>query len=135
MKKKKKKKKSGSIDSDTRLIVHPLLSLQLYLALIYSILYIFFFAFPIIFGEIHGFTTGQVGLAFISILIGMLLAFVTVLPYQKHLYLKHHLAAEAKGTHVAPEARLPSMMFGSIVLPIGEFIRPVSQNPFDIHGY
>jgi MFS family permease len=95
---------------------------QLYLSLIYSILYIFFFAFPIIFGKLHNFSLGSVGLSFLAILIGMIGAFFTVLPYQKTLYLRSTEKADAAGHVVAPEARLPAMMIGSIALPIGLFI-------------
>lgn len=37
-----------------------------YLCLIYSLLYGFFFAYPIVFVEGHGFSDGQVGLCFVS---------------------------------------------------------------------
>lgn len=99
-----------------------MLPFQLYLSLIYSILYIFFFAFPIVFGELYNFSLGSIGLSFLSILIGMLASFFTILPYQKKLYLRATAEADAAGHEVPPEARLPVMMVGSIALPIGLFI-------------
>ncbi|KAI9925474.1 hypothetical protein MW887_005855 [Aspergillus wentii] len=53
----------------------------IYLSLTYSIFYLFFEAYPIIFQGIYGFTTGQCGLAFIPIGIGALLSFIVYLAY------------------------------------------------------
>lgn len=47
--------------------------LNLYIALIYGLLYIWFESFPIVFVEMHGFNLGQLGLAFLGIFIGVLL--------------------------------------------------------------
>ncbi|KAK3632021.1 GTPase-activating protein [Elasticomyces elasticus] len=51
--------------------------LNLYSALIYGLLYLWFDSFPIVFNEGYGFTTGQAGLAFLGIPIGV---FVVVPP-------------------------------------------------------
>ncbi|WWD19342.1 hypothetical protein CI109_103801 [Kwoniella shandongensis] len=105
------------------LFTEPIVLLfTLYLSLIYALLYLLFFAVPIVFGEIHGWPIGSIGLAFIPILIGMMLTFGTVLPWQAKHYARKNAECEANGTTVPPETRLPSMMVGSIVLPIGFFI-------------
>lgn len=52
----------------------------------------------------------------------MLLSFFTVLPWQKSFYIKASEAAKLLGKEVEPEARLPSMLIGSIILPIGLYI-------------
>ncbi len=44
--------------------------LNLYIALIYGLLYIWFESFPIVFIDIYGFNLGQEGLAFVGILVG-----------------------------------------------------------------
>ena len=44
--------------------------LNLYIALIYGLLYIWFESFPIVFVGIYGFNLGQEGLAFVGILVG-----------------------------------------------------------------
>ena len=44
--------------------------LNLYIALIYGLLYIWFESFPIVFVDIYGFNLGQEGLAFVGILVG-----------------------------------------------------------------
>ena len=55
--------------------------LNLYIALIYGLLYIWFESFPIVFTGIYRFNLGQEGLAFIGILIGALLVMsVPVIP-------------------------------------------------------
>ncbi|KAE8365333.1 major facilitator superfamily domain-containing protein [Aspergillus caelatus] len=53
----------------------------IYLSLTYSIFYLFFEAYPIIFQGIYGFSSGQCGLAFIPIGIGALLSFLVYLAY------------------------------------------------------
>ncbi|KAI0319040.1 MFS transporter [Amylostereum chailletii] len=51
--------------------------IDLWNALILGILYLLFQAFPIVFGEVHGFAMEMVGLSFLGIAIGMLLGLAT----------------------------------------------------------
>ncbi|KAK0458255.1 spermine transporter [Desarmillaria tabescens] len=98
------------------LVAEPIVALfSLYLSFIYSLLYLFFFAFPIAFEEVRGFGMGMTGVTFVSIMIGIGLAMMLV-PYQEKIYRK----ATVYGTY--PEARLFPMMAGAIILPIGLFI-------------
>lgn len=53
------------------------LLLDLWSALILGILYLAFQAFPIIFGEEHGFSTGLVGCTFLGIGLGLVLGTAT----------------------------------------------------------
>ena len=46
--------------------------LNLYIALVYGLLYIWFESFPIVFEGIYMFNLGQEGLAFVGILIGVI---------------------------------------------------------------
>ena len=48
--------------------------LNLYIALIYGLLYIWFESFPLVFTEIYGFNLGLEGVAFLGILVGTLIA-------------------------------------------------------------
>ncbi|KAE8153979.1 major facilitator superfamily domain-containing protein [Aspergillus avenaceus] len=91
--------------------------LNLYIALIYGILYIWFEAFPIVFSEIHGFNLGETGLAFMGILIG---AFAAVAGYfvWKWKYQAKHF--DENGT-IAPEHQLPPACVGAFALPISLF--------------
>ncbi|KAL0959143.1 hypothetical protein HGRIS_014430 [Hohenbuehelia grisea] len=89
--------------------------MTIYLSFIYSILYLLFFAFPIAFAEVRGWSAGMTGLTFISIMLGIGLA-MCFMPFQERLYRR----ATVNGTY--PEARLYLMMLGSILLPITLFI-------------
>ncbi|RDW93400.1 MFS transporter [Aspergillus mulundensis] len=95
-----------------------ILLLNLYIALIYGILYIWFEAFPIIFEEKHGFNAGQTGLAFLGIFIGNN---VFAIPW--YFYWKYHYQTRMFDTNgnIAPECQLPPACVGCICLPISLF--------------
>jgi multidrug resistance protein len=93
-----------------------ILFMSFYLSFIYALLYALFFAFPIAFEEIRHWNAGMTGVAFVSIILGMLIA-MALMPVQERLYAKH---CEKHGRK--PEARLYPMMLGSIILPIALFI-------------
>ncbi|CAO1625593.1 unnamed protein product [Jaminaea pallidilutea] len=95
-----------------------LLLLCIWSALLLGILYLLFEAFPIVFGELHGFTSSQTGLAFLGQAIGIILG-VACIPFWSRLYQK---AADRNGGQASPEARLPMCMLGSIFTPVGLFI-------------
>jgi len=50
--------------------------LNLYIALIYGLLYIWFESFPIVFIGIYGFNLGEEGLAYLGLLVGAAVALV-----------------------------------------------------------
>ncbi|GAA5823807.1 hypothetical protein JCM11251_003303 [Rhodosporidiobolus azoricus] len=109
------------------LFCEPIMTLfSAYLCLIYGLLYGFFFAYPIVF-EPHGLNAGEVGLCFISILVGILLVVFVAYPLQERYYqrqvVKHNYG------DVPPEARLPLMMACSVVLPISLFIFAATSIP------
>ncbi|KAF8965491.1 MFS polyamine transporter [Flammula alnicola] len=81
-----------------------------YLSFVYSLLYLLFFAFPIAFGEIRGFSPGITGLTFVSIMLGIFFAGFFV-PLQERIY------ANATRNGSYPEARLYPMMVGCFILP------------------
>ncbi|KAG6864400.1 hypothetical protein C0991_009870 [Blastosporella zonata] len=91
------------------------LFMSIYLSFVYSLLYLLFFAFPIAFAEIRGFSMGITGTTFVSIMIGVILA-LCIMPYQEKIYAK----VTADGSF--PEARLYPMMLGALTLPIALFI-------------
>ncbi|RPD67408.1 MFS general substrate transporter [Lentinus tigrinus ALCF2SS1-6] len=95
-----------------------LLLMSMYIALIYGLLYAFFFSFPVVFGEDYAWNDGIVGVTFSSVLIGVAIAlFVT--PRVERDYLRR--AAE-KGGRADPEDRLVGMMIGCWFVPISLFI-------------
>ncbi|KAG6853492.1 hypothetical protein C0991_004038 [Blastosporella zonata] len=91
------------------------LFMSFYLSFVYALLYLLFFAFPLAFAEVRGWSLGMTGTSFISIMLGIMLA-LSVLPYQETIYRK----ATAHGCY--PEARLYPMLIGCGVLPIALFI-------------
>ncbi|KAI0319881.1 MFS general substrate transporter [Amylostereum chailletii] len=95
-----------------------LLLMSLYVAMIYGLLYGFFFSYPIIFGEGYGWNDGLVGLSFTPILIGVGLALL-ITPQLEKRYL---FQAQRKGGKADPEDRLPGMMIGAPFVPISLFI-------------
>lgn len=95
-----------------------LLVLNLYLLLVYSMMYLWFVAFPIVFIETYGFTLIEMGVCSTAFLIGVMIAAVSYIPFVYHKYSKK------LGTDiiVEPETFLLGAIFGSIMLPMGAFI-------------
>jgi DHA1 family multidrug resistance protein-like MFS transporter len=88
--------------------------LNSYVALIYGIFYAFFEAYPIVFGEIHGFNSGETGLAFLGILIG---TFITVAGYFTWMHKSRDKYYDENGD-IAPERQLPPACLGALALPV-----------------
>ena len=88
--------------------------LNMYIALIYGLLYIWFESFPIVFIEIYGFTLGTQGLAFLGILIGVFAVLPPFIWYQrKYIEPKFNANGELK-----PEWRLPPSFIGGFCIPL-----------------
>ncbi|KAK1528121.1 major facilitator superfamily transporter [Colletotrichum paranaense] len=99
------------------------LSLDIFSAILLGILYLFFGAFPLVFTTIHGFNLWQVGLTFLGILVGMFLAAATDPLWHR---IRSRLMADLeKETGVEgasePEFRLPPVILGAFLCPIGIF--------------
>jgi hypothetical protein len=99
------------------------LNLCLHSAVLLGILYLFFGAFPLVFATNHGFNLWQVGLTFLGIAIGILCGIATT-PYWQKQYL--HLIEKSKkagfgDTEAEPEFRLPQVMAGAVLVPVGLF--------------
>ncbi|KAK9467095.1 major facilitator superfamily domain-containing protein [Lipomyces arxii] len=99
------------------IMTEPVLDLMnLYIVLIYSLLYAFFFAYPVIFQDLHNYNDGIIGLMFIPILIGAMFALVTT-PILEKMYTKTIMRRTPK-----PEDRLIGAMIGAPFVPIALFI-------------
>ena len=96
---------------------------SLYIAFNFSVLFGFFDAFPIVFEGVYGFDLGSAGLPWIAVLVGCILAVVTVILTDRVTFRKHHHRShkEGRGGIVPPEHRLYAAMIGSLGLPIGLF--------------
>ncbi|GMG55946.1 unnamed protein product [Ambrosiozyma monospora] len=89
-------------------LTEPVLDLMcFYVCLIYSLLYAFFFAYPVVFGELYGFGDDKVGMVLIPILIGAAFALVST-PLIENSYVKM-----CKVRQPTPEDRLVGAMIGS----------------------
>ncbi|MCJ1415196.1 hypothetical protein MMC32_001527 [Xylographa parallela] len=96
---------------------------SLYIAFNFSVLFGFFDAFPIVFEGVYGFDLGSAGLPWIAVLVGCLLAVITVILIDRVTFRKHHHRShmEGRGGIVPPEHRLYAAMIGSLGLPVGLF--------------
>ena len=89
-------------------------ALNMYIALIYGLLYIWFESFPIVFVEIYGFSLGTEGLAFLGILIGVFIVFPPFIWYF-HKYIEPKFNDKGE---LQPEWRLPPAFVGAFAIPI-----------------
>lgn len=88
--------------------------LNLYIALIYGLLYVWFESFAIVFEGIYGFSLGEEGLSFVGILVG---AFVVIPPFFLYLHLVQEPQFNENG-EIKPEKRLPPACIGAFCIPI-----------------
>ncbi|KAL4897762.1 major facilitator superfamily domain-containing protein [Aspergillus ambiguus] len=92
--------------------------MNLYISLIYGILYIWFEAFPIVFSEIHGFNEGQTGLAFLGILVSTICIVIPAYFWWKYKYQSRYFDENG---NIPPEKQLPPACVGCFALPISLF--------------
>ena len=114
------------------LFLEPILLLiSIYLALIYGILYLFFEAYPIAFYQSRGWhNLGVSALPFIAITVGVLCGAAIVTYITKTRFARKL----AKHSRVVPEERLPPMILGGILLPIGLFWFAWTSSPH-VHSW
>ncbi|RSL95981.1 hypothetical protein CEP52_011719 [Fusarium oligoseptatum] len=107
------------------LIFEPMcLSLCIFSAILLGILYLFFGAFPLVFINVYGFNLWQVGLTFLGILVGMVLAAgLDPLWHRIRVNLIRRLSEESGVEGKSePEFRLPPAILGSVLVPAGIFM-------------
>lgn len=104
--------------------------MNLYIALIYGILYIWFEAFPIVFEEKRGFNPGEDGLAFLGILIGAVCIALPGYFYWKYRWQSKHVDPDG---YLSPEEHLPPACLGAVCLPISLFWFGWTGNFASIH--
>ncbi|KAI1200247.1 MFS general substrate transporter [Nemania serpens] len=90
-----------------------ILFVDLYAGLLYGVLFIWFESFPIVFGGIYGFTIGQQGLVFLSILV---FASISVAAFL--LWINKRLVPLMLSKTFKPEMVLPPTVVGGLALPI-----------------
>lgn len=105
-----------------RLLIEPIVALMtLYMTMMYGLLYMFFFAYPVVFNEGKGWPDHKTGLMFIPLAIGILIGAVTA-PFVNRDYVRRAKKYEERGEVCPPEIRLIPMMIGCWMVPIGMFI-------------
>ena len=106
-----------------RSIVRPLkliflspivLALSTFMAIVYGYLYLLFTTVTEVFEGSYGFSSGSVGLTYLGMGIGML-AGLFIFGMASDRIVK----SKAKGGEMKPEYRLPPMIPGSFIIPIG----------------
>ncbi|KAI3406878.2 FLR1 [Candida oxycetoniae] len=106
------------------------LLIDIYIALVYSVMYLFFEGVPIVFQETKHFTLVEMGVAYTSIVIGIVIAGSIFIPYVYQIFTKKLLA----GNMVVPEIFIPAAIVGAILMPIGLFIFGWTSSPH-IHWF
>jgi len=88
--------------------------LNLYIALIYGLLYVWFESFAIVFEGGYGFNLGEEGLAFVGILVG---GFVVFPFFALYMYYVIEPQFDENG-EIKPEERLPLAFVGAFCIPV-----------------
>lgn len=92
------------------------LTLSVYMAVVYGYLYLLFTTLTLVFEKGYGFSSGTVGLAFLGIGLGSMLG-LAIFGIVSDKIVKR---MSAKG-EMKPEYRLPPLIPGSLLVPIGLF--------------
>ncbi|KIX06798.1 uncharacterized protein Z518_04774 [Rhinocladiella mackenziei CBS 650.93] len=102
---------------------------NVYISLIYGILYLCFVAYPIVFTEMRGWSIGVSGLSFLGIGIGTMIIICSASPVRK-LINSHEVD---KDGNVPPEAMMSIVCIAAILIPIGELWFAWTCYPISIH--
>jgi len=118
------------------------IALSLYTAIIYGVLYLEFEAYPIVFQQLRGWNSGEGGLAFLGLLVGVVLSvlvnIVSPCPCQmrqanRQVYINPtYMKTVKKRGRPMPEDRLPPAIWGGVLLVIGLAGFAATNGP-DIH--
>jgi MFS family permease len=106
------------------LLTEPIVAfLSIYTAFNFSVLFGFFDAFPFVFEGVYHFNTGESGLSFLGIGIGVIISTGIFILMDRLIYRKKTMERRKSGdmTQLPPEERLYPAMLGSMLLPISLF--------------
>ncbi|KAF2439536.1 MFS general substrate transporter [Karstenula rhodostoma CBS 690.94] len=102
---------------------------NVYVALVYGVLYLCFVSYPIVFGELRGWSPGLTGLGYIGIGIGGMITICSE-PLLRRL-INSHKPDPATGKP-PPEAMVSVVCIAAVCVPVGEMIFAWTCTP-DIH--
>jgi len=88
--------------------------LNVYIGLIYALLYIWFESFPIVFIGIYHWREQLIGLSFLGLFVG---SFIVIPPFFAYLYYVQEPKYNDKG-ELKPEERMPVAIVGALLVPI-----------------
>ncbi|VUC36802.1 unnamed protein product [Clonostachys rosea] len=103
-----------------------LVFITIYQSFIYGMLYLVFESYPIAFREIRGWAPGISALPFLGLVVGVLIGAAFVVWHTKVRFLA---AVQANGGRMVPEQRLPLMIMGGCLLPVGLFTFAWTSHP------
>ncbi|KAJ5903648.1 hypothetical protein N7504_006031 [Penicillium tannophilum] len=111
---------------ESSLFLDPaILFLNCYTSLTYGIYYSFFEAFPIVYQGIYGFNLGEMGLAFLAIVVGTMISCASY-----NFYIRHVFIPKTKtGSMQKPEDVLVPALFACFGPAIGLFLFGWASNP------
>ncbi|GAA5868585.1 hypothetical protein JCM8547_003195 [Rhodosporidiobolus lusitaniae] len=116
-----------------RLAFEPALFVaNMHIALVYSILALFFESFPLVFAQNHGFNVGQTGLAFLCFAVPAPFTLYGYYLYQKHV-VSPRIFNPPPGKPFPPEGRLEIGLFAGILIPISLLIFGWTGRDPDVH--
>ena len=106
-------------------------NLCLFSAILLGILYLFFGAFDLVFKEVYNFSEWQIGLSFVGLLIGMLVAVLTDPLWHRnfHRLVRNYEKKTGRPNASEPEFRLPPAIGGAPFTTIGLFIFAWTARP------
>lgn len=105
------------------------LLLSIYMSFVYGILYLFLTAYPFVFQKVHHMSPGIGGLPFFGMILGQVLAGITMLLQQPWYQRK----LKANNNVPVPEWRLPSVIAGGVAFTGGIFWFGWSGYRADVH--
>lgn len=103
---------------EVTLLEPVVLLINIYISMVYYVIYIWYEAFPIVFTQTYKFTLVQTGTAYFTIMVGSLLGAIAYLTIIYHTFTKYLLADKS----VKPEIFLFSSIIGSVLMPLGIFV-------------
>ncbi|KAK4539207.1 hypothetical protein LTR36_000890 [Oleoguttula mirabilis] len=92
---------------------------DIYISLVYGILYLSFVAYPIVFSDLRGWSPGVTGLAFCGIGVGSMIVIVSE-PLIRKMINAHKPDPESETGDPPPEAMVSVVCIAAVLIPIGE---------------